>query len=138
MSESFYESKVLTFKLGESEYAVDIETVDVILGKYEIFKVPNSQNSLAGVINVKGEIIPVVDVDRAINRDVQKSLPSSIIIAKIGENKIGFLTGEVAEIMEVHPFEFASMKTDGANYIKSVIIKGKRLISLLDLQHFTL
>ncbi len=124
---------VLTFKLGEKEYAIDVGITEMILGKCKIFKVPNSPDFLKGIVNLRGEIIPVFDLKSMINLEDRENSCSNVIIVKIDADKTGFLVDEVTEIMSIRS-EFTTMKIVSANYIKGAIIKQNRLISFLDLQ----
>lgn len=129
--------EVLGFKLGDREYAIDIGVIEIIVETAEIAKVPNSQNFLKGVMNLRGRIVPVVDMKRITLANDSQHSGSNVIVTMIDENEIGFLVDNVTEVMWIQPNEFdPSMKIEGSNYVKGVIIKANRLLSMLDLQSF--
>lgn len=128
--------EVLGIKLGEKEYAIDIGIIGIIVETPEIARVPNSKKFLKGVMNLRGRIVPVVDT-KQITLSSSKSTNSNVVVTQVEDNEIGFLVDGVTEVMWIQPSEFDStVKIDGSNYVKGVIMKGNRLISMLDLQNF--
>lgn len=129
--------EVLGLKLGDREYAIDIGIIEIIVETSEMAKVPNSQFFLKGVMNLRGRIVPVVDTKRITFANDSRYSGSNVIVTRIDENEIGFLVDSVTEVMWVKPSEFdSSMKIEGSNYVEGVIMKGNRLLSMLDLQSF--
>jgi len=129
--------KYVTFLLEQEEYGLPISHVREINRVGEITRVPNSSRYLMGVINLRGKIIPVIELKRrlhlgptAINRE------SRIIIAENGPKLLGLLVDQVSEVrailsgqIEAPPDE---VKING-NLITGVAkLDEKRLVILLD------
>ncbi|HEU23802.1 MAG: chemotaxis protein CheW [Mesoaciditoga sp.] len=129
--------EVLGVKIGDKEYAIDIGVIGIIVETSEIARVPNSKNFLKGVMNLRGRIVPVIDTKRITSSSLKESTGLNVVVTQIEENEVGFLVDGVTEVMWVQPSEFDStIKIDSSNYVKGVIMKGNRLISMLDLQNF--
>ena len=129
--------KYVTFRLEQEEYGLPISHVREINRVGEITRVPNSSQYLMGVINLRGKIIPVIELKRrlrlgptAVNRE------SRIIIAENGPKLLGLLVDQVSEVrailsgqIEAPPDE---VKVNG-NLITGVAkLDERRLVILLD------
>ncbi len=129
--------EVLGIKIGNREYAVDIGTVEIIVETPEIARVPNSKDLMKGVMNLRGRIVPVIDTNKLTNSSGMTG--SNVIVTKVDDSEVGFLVDGVTEVMWVKPDEFdTTMKMGGSNYMKGVIMKGQRLMSLIDLSKVVL
>ncbi|BBJ27969.1 chemotaxis protein CheW [Athalassotoga saccharophila] len=129
--------EVLGVRIGDKEYAIDIGVIGIIVETSEIARVPNSKSFLKGVMNLRGRIVPVIDTKRITSSSAKESAGANVVVTQIDENEVGFLVDGVTEVMWVQPSEFDStIKIDNSNYVKGVIMKGNRLISMLDLQNF--
>lgn len=94
------EKKVAVFKVGPSDCGIDIGDILEIIRVPQINKLPKVQEYILGVINLRGSIIPILDLKkRYMNEFTQISYDTRIIISQIEEKKIGFLVDEVNEII---------------------------------------
>lgn len=131
--------QLVSFMIGNEEYAVDILFVQEINRMIQITKVPNSPTFIEGVINLRGRIIPVVDlrVRLGINK-IEYGRKTRIIVVKINEMIIGFIVDSVSEVLRIPnsiteppPSMVAGID---AEYITAIGKLKEKLLILLDLE----
>jgi purine-binding chemotaxis protein CheW len=128
--------QLLVFGLADEEYGVAIGDVKEIIRTGDITRVPDSPGFIAGVINVRGSIIPVLDLADMFILD-EKGDSKHIIVTEQGENTFGLMVNEVTEVLRVNEREIKQApqvirsKLHG-NYLKGVVPVKDRLVSLLD------
>ncbi|MFO7803455.1 MAG: chemotaxis protein CheW [Desulfovermiculus sp.] len=98
--------KYLTFELGEEGYGLEILKVQEIIGMQEITKIPRTPDYVKGVINLRGKVIPVVDLRLKFGMPEQEvTRKTCIIVTQVqrGESSliIGIVVDEVSEVMEI-------------------------------------
>lgn len=131
--------QLVSFMIGNEEYAVDIFYVKEINRLSRITKVPNAPEFIEGVINLRGRIIPVIDLRIKMGLPKRENDKDSRIIVIEDDNLlVGFLVDAVKEviripkdIIEEPPEIVTSSKTD---YISSVGKLEDRLLILIDLK----
>lgn len=131
-------NQIIVFKLDNEEFCVDITQVLEIIRMQKITKVPDVPKFVEGLINLRGNVIPIIDLKKRLNMTVAKYTDSTrIIIIKINEKSIGFIVDCVTEVLHI---DINSIKTApdiicniGKEYIKSVVEYDTRLIINLDL-----
>ncbi|RDI92495.1 purine-binding chemotaxis protein [Thermosipho africanus Ob7] len=96
------ELKVLTFVLGDEEFAIDIMKVDRVKEYEKTTKLPNSKDYVEGIINLMGEVIPIINLRKKFMlEDFEDKEKSKIIVIRFEENgkKMGFLVDDVKEVI---------------------------------------
>ncbi|MGI6778692.1 MAG: chemotaxis protein CheW [Acetivibrionales bacterium] len=93
----------LVFKLGNEEYGLDIRKVTTIIEKNMIIaRVPQTPDFIKGVINLRGEIIPVMDLRKRFDLpQVDDTEDTRIIIIKVEEIALGLIVDSVSEVIEL-------------------------------------
>lgn len=132
------ELQLVSFRLGE-EYGVPIEQVQEIVRVAPITQVPNSPEYMEGVINLRGRVLPVLNLRKRLKmKETGITKASRIVIAEINSKVIGLLVDSVSHVLKIQkdvieppPEEVLEVDTD---YIKGVGKLGERLIILLDLE----
>ncbi len=130
--------QVVSFRLGTEEYGVDIAQVQEIIRMVEITHVPRAPRFMEGVINLRGQLIPIIDLRTrfGMNRiDATKS--SRIVVTDIGTKRVGMIVDSVSEVLNI-PIENIEDAPEmiagiGTEYIQGVGKVGDRLIIMLDL-----
>ena len=128
----------IVVKIGSEQYGIDISYIDNIVRMQKITRVPKIQTYFKGVINLRGEIVPVMSVRKKMNLDDDVITNASrIIILKLEEKgTIGIIVDEVKEVVTLGTDEIdkASGSTDGkAMFINGVGKHGDELISLFEI-----
>ena len=124
----------IVFNLGEEEFAVEISEVREIINAEAITPIPDSPEFISGIINIRGNIIAVIDLKARFFLYPKKEAESKHII--ITENSYGIMVNEVTEILRLSEAainEAPELVTKiHGEYIKGVITLENRLIILLD------
>lgn len=129
--------QLVTFALNNEEYAVDILSVQEINRITEITKVPNSPRHVEGVINLRGRVIPVINLRRKFGFPERASDDTSrIVIMEIGGVTNGVIVDSVSEVLRI-PSDAVEPAPPLSSASSSKFIKGlakleARLIILLD------
>jgi len=131
--------QLVSFKIGDEEFGVDILSVQEINRMSQITKVPNTSDFIEGVINLRGKIISVIDLRvklGMIRKEYGKN--TRIIVVDIKGQTLGFIVDEVNEVLRI-PQEIIEAPPDmvgGVNcdYITSIGKLEDRLLILLDLE----
>lgn len=134
--------KYMTFKLAAEEYGLEILKVRELIGLLEITRVPRAPEFIRGLINLRGKVIPVVDLRVKFGmQTVELTSQNVIIVVQIGSSNTGLTMGIlVDEVLEVRaigeqdiepPPNFHSQAVAG--FIQGVGKADKRIIFLLDI-----
>jgi purine-binding chemotaxis protein CheW len=130
--------KVVSFHLGSEEYGVDIAQVQEIIRMVEITHVPRAPHFMEGVINLRGQLIPIIDLrTRFAMPRAETTKSTRIVVTEIGSKRVGIVVDSVSEVLNI-PLEQVEDAPDmiagvGTEYIQGVGKVGDRLIILLDL-----
>ena len=132
--------QLVVFQLGGEEFGVEIMQVQEIIRMPEITRIPQSPEYVEGVINLRGKIIVVINLDTKFDlHSKELDDDSRIIIVEVGDNVVGMVVDSVSEVMRlasssVEPApEIISTKIK-ADYLKGVGKLDERLLILLDLE----
>lgn len=126
-------------KFGDEQYGIDIRYIDNIVRMQRITRVPKVQKYIKGVINLRGEVIPVVSIRLKMGLEEDEITKSTrIIIIKLDNGEvIGILVDEVKEVVTLETSQIEKVSYDGKedkiNYLSGVGKDKGELISLLDL-----
>ena len=141
------ENQIVIFELSSEYFGVDIAAVQSIIKIQPITRLPHTPEFVEGVTNLRGKVLPVVDLRKrfgVVARDVDKN--SRIIVASFDQNEVGMIVDEVSEVVTV-PTGAVEAAPAIATTIDSTFIKGiaklggnsvqqeERLVILLDLAH---
>lgn len=131
--------QLVTFEVANEEFAVDILRVHEINRMMDLTRVPQSPPEVEGVINLRGKIIPVVNLRRRFGfepagRDEQ----SRIIVVEVKDRVIGFIVDRVHEVLRINSNIVdpppSMISTIDSDFIKGVGKLEDRLIILLDIE----
>ncbi|MCL2163418.1 MAG: chemotaxis protein CheW [Oscillospiraceae bacterium] len=96
------EEKYLTFKLGDEEFGVSIGFVTEIIGIQAVTFVPDLPDFVKGIINLRGQIIPVIDVRLRFRKpEFEYNDRTCIIVLRIKDLPVGFIVDSVAEVFQI-------------------------------------
>ncbi len=131
--------QLVSFKIGEEEFGVNILKVQEINRMLEVTRMPNAPSYVEGVINLRGKVIPVVDLRQRLGmtrRERDKN--TRIIVMELSGNVVGFVVDAVSEVLRIPrnvteppPAIGSSVSAD---YITAVGKLEDRLLTLLDLE----
>ncbi len=135
-------TQFLTFKLGDEVFALDISKVREVLDFTSITKVPRTPEFMRGVINLRGSVVPVVDIKLKFGMPMtEKTVNTCIIITEVtvdGETAVlGALADSVQEVIDLEPDHIEPAPKIGTKlkteFIKGMGKRGDHFIILLDI-----
>ena len=131
--------ELLTFKLGQQEYALDIMLVREIRGWTKTTPMPHAPAFMRGVINLRGTVLPVMDLAARLGLPALETTERNVIIVvKCNDGMTGLLVDAVSDIIALSegdmqpPPEMGS--EPGANTIRSLSLIDDRMIRILELE----
>jgi len=128
--------KFAVFRLGDEDFGISIDKVVEILKAQKIYSIPELPEFFSGVINVRGEVIPLLDL--ALRFGLRRaSRKGRIITVRFEDEKLGILVDEIDEIVALSPEDitpppmiFKGLKTE---YLTGLGKKDDRIIIMLNL-----
>ena len=126
-------------EMGDETFGIDISYVDNILRMQRITRVPNTPDYIKGVINLRGEIVPIMNLRLKMGlEEVEETKATRIIIVKMDQiGKLGFIVDCVKEVISLEEDQMESIKHDSkdetTHFVNAVGKVGDSIISLLDL-----
>ena len=129
----------IVVRIGNEQYGIDIQYIDNIVRNQKITRVPKAQPYFKGVINLRGEIIPVMSIRLRLGlEDDEFTDKTRIIIIKIDSSTIGVVVDQVKEVVTIVQDNIEKVTrtaSDDAfsNYISGIGKSNDELISLLDI-----
>ena len=131
--------QLVGFNIANEKFGVDILMVQEIIRAAEITAVPNSPEFVEGVINLRGNIIPVVDLRKRLHlyQENQTQLKSWVIILSIGDRVVGFVVDRVTEVIKItdesiEPAPDIVVSGLESQYIQGVCDVAGQLLVILD------
>ena len=134
-----YESvQYIVIKIGEEQYGIDISFIDNIVRMQSITRVPHVQPYFAGVINIRGEVVPVMSLrlKMGLEADEYTSKTRIIIVKSESNASVGLIVDEVREVVTLDERTIDEVIRDSKvdeTYINGIGKNGDTLISLLEL-----
>lgn len=129
--------QLVTFKLGNEEYGIDILKVQEINRMTEITTMPKSAFYVEGVINLRGKVIPVVNLRKRFGLEMKELDSQSRIIVVDAGSTIGLIVDSVSEVIRI-PSDTIEPPPPitggiGSEYVRGIVKLKDRLIILLDI-----
>jgi purine-binding chemotaxis protein CheW len=130
--------QVVGFRIGAETYGVPIGSVREIVRVPEITAVPNAPETIEGVINLRGKIIPVMDLRKRFGeREIKSDKKNRILVVELENKLLGLMVNSASEVIKIPPSEIVppgSVFADSdASYVTGVGKLSGRLIILLDI-----
>lgn len=133
--------KPVVFKLGDEEYGVDINLVNAIEKYQQIVPVPNSVEFIKGIINLRGEVIPVYDLRKKFNMPAfgGSNEARKLIVVKLEDLMVALEVDEVSEIHDFGAEDIVKMPrivlNNATKFMERVANVNGRLIVLMDINY---
>ena len=135
-------NQVLTFTLGEETYGVDILRVQEIRGWSPVTRIPQAQAHVLGVLNLRGSIVPIVDMRMRFSLERAEYTPLTVIIvlsveSAVGRRDFGVVVDGVSDVIDVAVSDIKPAPEMGAHvsteFIEGLAAVGDRMVMLLDI-----
>jgi purine-binding chemotaxis protein CheW len=135
---------MVTFNLGEEEYGINILQVQEINRMVEITQVPQTDSYVEGIINLRGKVIPIIDLRKKFNMpEKEYDNRTRIVVVDVSSDTVGLVVDSVSEVLRVPAGSLEeapklisgeSSSYSGTGYIQSIVKLENRLLIYLDLQ----
>ena len=132
------EFQLVAFQLGEETYGVDISQVEEIIRMQPITRVPGAPDFVEGVINLRGRVIPVIDLRKRFRLPPREETKNTrIVVVEVPPNTVGMIVDAVDEVLRISEEKVETPSTlissIDTEYIKGVGKLENKLLILLDL-----
>lgn len=129
----------IVLNLGHEEYGIDIQKIQIIEKLSAITRVPKAPNFIKGVVNQRGEIIPVMSLRAKFDLpEIEYTDSSRIIIVKLEDDSIGIIVDSVKEVLKFAKDNIENVQNitsgPGSEYVLGVGKVNERIVTLLDLK----
>jgi purine-binding chemotaxis protein CheW len=128
--------QLLTFKFDEQEYGLDIANVVQVVRMVAVTRPPRTSDSLDGIINLRGKVIPVIDLRRRCGLTPKEhDLNTQLLITQTNEQMLALTVDVVSEVLTLPRSNIvpANHVSAGMEFLSSIAKLGERLILILDL-----
>ena len=130
--------QIVGFRVGNETFGVPIQSVHEIVRMMEITNVPDAPIYIEGVINLRGKIIPVIDLRKRFGeREIKPSKKNRILVAEVGAKMVGLVVDAASEVLKLPPADVdppPNVFEDGeVNYVTGVGKLNGRLVILVEL-----
>lgn len=139
LDEDTQKDKYLSFRLGDEEYGIEIQHIIEIIVMQEITKVPDMPNFIIGVINLRGNVISVMDIRKRFGLESREfDDRTCIIVVRINNISIGLIVDTVNEVVDIPESQIdpppRTHSGIGSNYIQGMGKIGEKVKILLDIE----
>ncbi len=126
--------QVVVFRLGDEQFAVETAKVQGINDIMEITRVPKAPDYIKGLINLRGNVISLLDINLLLNINKKENVEqNNIIILKMEDEHVGITVDEVDEVLEIEEEILEKVDDQKKLYIKGVINFKDRVVTLIDI-----
>ena len=137
-SYSSEDQQYLTFNLAEEYYGVDILKVQEIKGYTTVTRIPNTPDYLKGVLNLRGTIVPIVDLRMKFGMGTTEPTPFTVVVVVNVRNRVmGFLVDAVSDVLDLNAKQIQPPPELGSavdiNFVAGIGNANDRLVTLLDI-----
>lgn len=131
--------KYLTFTLEDENYGLKILSVREIMGVLKITTVPNTPDYVKGVVNIRGKVIPIIDLRLKFGMsEIEHTEQTCIIVVCVGNLEIGIIVDRVSEVLEIVEEDIEETPEFGVDVDMDIILglskAGGRVTILLDIK----
>lgn len=130
-------SRYLCFNLGKEEFAIPLLSVKEVIGVPETTPIPQSQNYFTGIMNLRGQVISIMDLRIKLGIKAIVSEETSVVILDLGESFLGIMVDQVNSVQLINKDEISPKPAVDAgkshDYIHGIYRKQDKLILLIDI-----
>jgi len=132
------EKQLVIFELGAENFGIDIAAVEGIVKLQEITKIPQAPSCMEGITNLRGSVLPVIDLQKRFGMESQaRTNETRIMVANVDGVKIGMIVSAVSEVLTIEDKVIEPsppmVRNVNSEFIIGIAKIDKRLVILLDL-----
>ena len=134
------QTQFISFAIGDDQYGVDIMSVREIKGWTDITHLPKQPDYVRGVLNLRGAIVPIVDLRCRFGQGLTETTPLHIvIIVQVDGRQIGLIGDRVLDIVSVEANEIQPVprttQDQATDFLSGLVTQDNGMIALIDLTH---
>ncbi|WP_426339494.1 chemotaxis protein CheW [Pseudoduganella sp. S-14] len=131
-------AEVLAFHLGAEEFGIDIQAVRELRGYGTVTRLANAPDFLKGVVNLRGQIVPIVDLRLKLGMgEASYNTLTVVIVLAVRSQQIGIVVDSVSDVVNLRAEQIKPPPFGGCNlhhdYLTGIATVGERLLQLTDL-----
>lgn len=130
--------QVVIFKVNDEQFAVETSKVQGINEMMKITPVPKAPQHIMGLINLRGNIISLLDINQMLETGKIEQNPNNVIILNLDEESVGIAVGEVNEVLNIQESIVEMIEDNKNSYIKGIINFQDRIVTLIDVERLIL
>ena len=128
----------VTFTLEDETYGINVMQVQEVLREIEVAPVPGAPHYVMGIINLRGNVVSVLDARKRFGLPpIDSTDLTRIIVIEVQQHIVGIMVDSVAEVVDIKPEEIETAPNVGTDetskYIDGVVSRGEKLLILVDL-----
>jgi len=133
-------AEFISFTIGANEYGVDIMAVREIKGWAEITHIPRQPEYVRGVLNLRGVMVPIIDLRCRFGQGLTTATPAHVvIIVQVGARVVGLLADRVSDIVSFNTEKIQLVprvvQSSRINFLSGLVTIDKTLLALIDLEN---
>ncbi len=133
-------TEFISFAIGDEQYGVDIMAVREIKGWSSVTQLPNQPDYMRGVLNLRGVMVPIVDLRCRFGQGLTEATPMHVVIVvQIGIKTVGLLADRVLDIVAVDASQIQPVpqvsRSMRADFLSGLVTIDTTMIALIDLDH---
>ncbi|SFQ96817.1 chemotaxis protein CheW [Desulfoscipio geothermicus] len=136
MSVEKNDMQIAVFSISNQDFGIDIVSVSEIIRLEKITPIPQAPAYVEGVINIRGQVVPAINLHVLFNTRVgERNDSNRVIVVETGQNKFGLIVDAVSEVRKVVPDMIKPAPPEisiDQYYLKGIILDGENLIVLMD------
>ncbi|CAM2810514.1 chemotaxis protein CheW [Hathewaya histolytica] len=126
--------QIVVFKIGKEQFAVETEKVKSITDTMQITRVPKASDYIKGLINLRGNVISLLNMHLLLELEEENKGEGRIIILELNQEDVGIEVDEVDEVLEIKEDIIKKLEENKEKpYIEGIINLGDRLITLINI-----
>jgi|SaaInl8_200m_RNA_FD_contig_51_1652305_length_6179_multi_7_in_0_out_0_5 purine-binding chemotaxis protein CheW len=134
--EEMIKDEIVIFAIGKEQYAFNIEDVNEIIKLGDITTLPESPSFIKGIINLRGEIIPIVSLHQRLGFDEEILESSKIFVCDVQNQKIGFIIDSVTDVVQIVEHNIANKSHKNSLFAQVIVLDNSNDIILkIDTKH---
>ena len=129
--------QMVVFKIGREDFALDIQRAKEVVMRREITSIPEAAESVEGILNLRGNLVPVLDLRKRLRAArADSETDERIIVVDVEGMSAGFIVDGASELLSVSDNEIEQvpglLKEMGVSYLTGVINRGGRHVAVVD------
>lgn len=125
--------QIIVFRLEKDYYAISTEFVEEIIRDITVTKVPNSDNWIEGLINLRGNVVTLVNLAKLLERDI-KLCYNDVIIINNDEEKLGIMVENVEEVINISEKDIQNINENENHGIVGIIESSDKIVNIINIE----